>query len=505
MDISKIFEKVLLTPKSAIPLYVQIANVLIENVKNYTLPAGTKLPPERELATLLRVSRTTAINAYRQLEEQGLICTKVGSGTYVADVAPPIQTTPAVPWSQLFTPSPNTQLSSILREIIASVAVNDSIPLAAGMPDPALYPLTDFNRLFSQQSAHIDGSDLGHIPTEGYSPLRHALAARLTKKGYNTNPENTMIVSGSQQGLYLITKLFLEPGDYVIVESPTYLGAIQVFSTANARLLSLPASGRLPFDLLEDYLIRYRPKLLYIMPTFQNPNGRVMPIEERRELLQLAAKHRLIIVEDDPYGELYYEEQPPLSLKALDHYGGVIALGTFSKMLFPGLRTGWIVAPEIVINRFALEKQYIDLHSSNLSQRLLYDYLSADLLDSHLETVRAEYKKRRNFVASALKRHCSPHLTFTLPTGGFYFWCTLSQGIFTRQVLHEASKTGVSFVPGEAFYADAAGSQELRLCFVTHPEEQLLEGVKRLGKALQVLANGNSTGIQTRPAVTPII
>ncbi|HWR43005.1 PLP-dependent aminotransferase family protein [Sporomusa sp.] len=504
MDISKIVDKVLLTPKSALPLYSQIARVLAENIKNNALPAGIKLPPERELAALLGVSRTTAINAYRQLEEQGLIITKVGSGTYVADLTPSLQPTPAVPWSQLFTPSPNIQLSSILRELIASAAAEDIISLAAGMPDPALYPLKHFHRLFSQQSSHLNGSDLGHIPTEGYLPLRRALAARLIKKGYNITPENTMIVSGSQQGLYLITKAFLEPGDYVIVESPTYLGAIQVFSAANARLLSLPALGSLPLDLLEDYLIRYRPKLLYIMPTFQNPNGRVMPIEERHKLLQLAAKHRLVIVEDDPYGELYYGEQPPHSLKALDPYGGVIALGTFSKILFPGLRTGWVIAPETVINRFALEKQYIDLHSSNLSQKLLFDYLSEDLLDGHLAFVRTEYKKRRDSVAGALKRYCSPYLTFALPSGGFYFWCTLNEGILTRQLLHEAGKTGVSFVPGEAFYADDSGSRELRLCFTTHPEERLLEGIKRLSKALHVLAN-NNTGSHERRAVTPII
>ncbi|SMD01189.1 PLP-dependent aminotransferase family protein [Sporomusa malonica] len=505
MDISKIFEHGSLIPKSAIPLYNQIASALAENIKSSILPAGTKLPPERELAALLSVSRTTAINAYRQLEEQGLISTRVGSGTYVADLAPPIQpSSPTVPWSQLFTPSLNTQSSSILRELIASTSAEGIIPLAAGMPDPALYPLIHFNRLFSQLSAHLNGADLGHIPTEGYVPLRRILAARLTKKGYNVTPDNTMIVSGSQQGLYLITKVFLEPGDYVIVESPTYLGAIQMFSAANARLLSLPASGRLPLDILEDYLIRYRPKLLYIMPTFQNPNGRVIPIEERHELLKLAAKHRLVIVEDDPYGELYYGEQPPLSLKALDPYGGVIGLGTFSKMLFPGLRTGWVTAPETVINRFALEKQYIDLHSSNLSQKLLYDYLTEDLLDDHLVSVRTEYKRRRDLVASALKRYCSPHLTFTLPTGGFYFWCTLNNGILTRQLLHEAAKTGVSFVPGEAFYADASGARELRLCFVTHPEEKLLEGVKRLGKALHVLGN-NKISSHTRPSVTPII
>ncbi|HWR06893.1 PLP-dependent aminotransferase family protein [Sporomusa sp.] len=504
MDISKIINKGLLTPRSTLSLYSQIANLFAEKIQNRILPAGSKLPPERELAVLLGVSRTTAINAYRRLEEQGLIITKIGSGTYVADLTPPLQPNPAVPWSQLFTPSPNTHLASILRELIASATTEDIISLAAGMPDPTLYPLKHFHRLFSQQSSQLSGSDLGHIPTEGYMPLRQALAARLINKGYAITPENTMIVSGSQQGLYLIAKVFLEPGDYVIVESPTYLGAIQVFSAANARLLSLPTLSTMPLDLLEDYLVRYRPKLLYIMPTFQNPNGRVMPLEERRELLKLAAKHRLVIVEDDPYGELYYDKQPPPSLKALDPFGGVIALGTFSKILFPGLRTGWVVAPETVINRFALEKQYIDLHSSNISQKLLFDYLTEGLLEDHLDTVRAEYKKRRDSVAGALHRYCGPHLTFTLPTGGFYFWCTLNQGILTRQLLHEAGKTGVSFVPGEAFYADASGSRELRLCFTTHSEERLLEGIKRLSTALQVLVNSN-TGSHVRPAATPII
>ncbi|WP_371368053.1 Histidinol-phosphate aminotransferase [Sporomusa rhizae] len=505
MDISKFSELVSLNPKSTIPLYKQIAGILTENIKNAILPPGTKLPPERELSALLGVSRTTTINAYRQLEEQGLICTRVGSGTYVADLGPITKTPPAVPWSQLFAPSVNIQLPSILRELIYSAAAKDSISLAAGMPDPSLYPLNDFAQFFTSQSSFLDGADLGHTPTEGYTPIRNILSTMLTEKGYGITPENTMIVSGSQQGLYLIAKVFLQPGDYVIVESPTYLGAIQLFSNSSARILSLPSSGPLPFDLLEDYLIRYRPKLFYVMPTFQNPNGRVMPLEERRELLRLAAKHRLVIVEDDPYGELFYEEKPPLPLKALDSYGGVIALGTFSKMLFPGLRTGWVVAPEPVINRFALEKQYIDLHSSNLSQRLLYDYLHQGLLDNHLALVRTEYKKRRDFVAGALKRYCSPHLTFSIPAGGFYFWCSLTQDILTRQLLHEASKTGVSFVPGEAFYADASGAHEFRLCFVTQPEERLLEGIKRLSKALQVLQTATPLSTAERPAILPLI
>jgi DNA-binding transcriptional MocR family regulator len=336
----------------------------------------------------------------------------------------------------------------------------------------------------------VEYLDFGHIPTEGYQPLRSHISALANNKGFETSPDDILVVSGSQQGLYLISKVLIEPGDYIILETPTYIGAIQIFEAAGARILCLPNyedSSEAWFSALEDYLIRYRPKLFYIIPNFQNPTGQILPEIERKRLLELAAQHRLIVVEDDPYGELYYSMTPPLSLKALDNYGGVIYLGTFSKMLFPGLRTGWLIAPPIVVNRLAQEKQYADLHSNNLTQWLLYLFLREGCLETHLAKVRHEYKKRRDTMASSITKFCGNDISFTLPDGGFYLWCKIHRKVTAQTLLHECTKSGLSFVPGEAFYANQAGNYEMRLCYTTHSASILSKGINRLAATLKTI------------------
>ncbi|CUH95921.1 hypothetical protein P22_2009 [Propionispora sp. 2/2-37] len=490
MDISIIVKDIVLDTSSSQPLYLQIADHIAAKIQENLLPAGTKLPPERELAKLFQVSRTTAINAYRQLEKQELITIRVGSGTYVCRDNDTLPSVTPMPWTQLLLPHLNTPISSILRSLIAGpVDRGNSISLAAGMPDPNFYPAATFQRLFQEHLSQLDLANFGHLATEGYQPLRESIAAICRQKGMAVNYNHILILSGSQQGLYLTAKALLEPEDYVVVESPTYLGAIQVFQSSSARILCLPPSdgGNIPLDILEDYLIRYRPKLFYTIPTYQNPSGRVLPLEERQKLLALAARHRLIILEDDPYGELYYEEVPPPSLKALDHYGGVLYLGTLSKVLFPGLRTGWIAGPQVVINRLAQEKQYNDLHCNTVTQWLVHRYLQENLLPAHIESMRREYKKRRNAMLSSIRRFCGDSLTCTMPHGGFYLWCNINRQISCQTLLHETSKAGVSFVPGEAFYATPSGTNEIRLCFATHPETVLAEGIKRLAKVLHAL------------------
>jgi DNA-binding transcriptional MocR family regulator len=374
-------------------------------------------------------------------------------------------------------------MASILKELVSAPQSDDMISLAAGMPDPAFYPVDFFQQLWTKHSPNT--AEFGHIPTEGYMPLRQSIASLSHTKNITATPEDIMVVSGSQQGLYLLTKALLEPGDYVITETPTYIGAIQTFQAAGARLLKVPVTNQLDLELIEDYLIRYRPKLFYILPTFQNPTGRTLSLAERKALLELAARYRLVIVEDDPYGSLHYDQQPPPSLKALDEYGGVIYLGTFSKIIFPGLRTGWLVAPKEVIHRLSLEKQFIDLHSNNVSQILLHQFLEAGILEKHLATVRSIYSARRDAMAKALTKYCSDTLRFSVPKGGFYFWCTLQFDHSTRMLLHEAAARGVTFVPGEAFYQNPAPTNRLRLCFVTHDSEQIVEGIRRLASVLK--------------------
>lgn len=484
MDITKIISGIRLDPKASAPMYLQIANSLAAKIKECTLPVGTKLLPERELASLLEVSRTTIINAYRLLEERGLVATRIGSGTYVAELAVIDQLSGDMPWEQLFSPQYKSPLSSLLRSLVAAPTADETISLAAGMPDPSLYDLKIIEKTFAAGGRELETADFGYIPIEGYPPLRRSLAAWQTSQGMHAAPDNILIVSGSQQGLYLTVKSFVEPRDYVIVESPTYLGAIQVLEAAGARILCLPQSGSLDLDALEDYLIRYRPKLFYTIPTFQNPTGRVMSLRHRQELIRLAARYRLAIVEDDPYSQLYYGQQPPPSLKSLDTYGGVIYLGTFSKILFPGLRTGWVTAAPQVINRLAQEKQYVDLHSNNLSQKILQGCLEQNYLAAHLSVVRREYKNRRDTLATAIRQYCGAYLDFEVPEGGFYLWCTVRPPASPAELLRRSAAAGVTFVPGEAFYLNNAESRQIRLCFATHSTDRLAEGIRRLGKIL---------------------
>ncbi|MDF2634073.1 MAG: transcriptional regulator, GntR family with aminotransferase domain containing protein [Pelosinus sp.] len=482
MDISKIISGIRVNQADSAPMYLQIANGLAAKIQNSTLSVGTKLPPERELAKLLEVSRTTIISAYRLLEEQALVTTRVGSGTYVAELANTDRPTANILWEQLFAPQYKSPLSSLLRTLVATPTADETISLAAGMPDPTFYPLAIIQKALLSGKYNFESSDLGYIATEGYLPLKHSLAAWQSHQGIQATPDQILIASGSQQGLYLIVKTFVEPRDYVIVESPTYLGAIQAFEASGARILTLPPSDGINFELLEDYLIRYRPKLMYTIPTFQNPTGRVMSLQDRQELIRLAARYRLVIVEDDPYSQLYYGQQPPPSLKSLDTYGGVIYMGTFSKILFPGLRTGWVIAAPQVINRLAQEKQHIDLHSNNLSQIILHVCLEEGYLASHLATVRVEYKKRRDAMVSAIRRYCSDYMNFSIPEGGFYLWCTVTPPASGTELIRRAAAVGVSFVPGEAFYTNGTKSNEIRLCFCTHNADLLKEGIRRLGR-----------------------
>lgn len=502
MDISNDWSGAI-DPAASDPMYEQIADLIAARIRNHSLAAGTRLPPERQLAELYKVSRTTAINAYRRLEELGLVRTRVGSGTYVAEghgEAPP----PPMPWHQLLAPPLASPLAGILRELVSMDVKGIAVSLATGMPDPRLYPWPAFQALLSGRN--LPQLDLGHIATEGLLPLRELLASRHKSPLAPVYTDNVAVVSGSQQGLYLLAKVLLNPGDYVIIESPTYVGALQIFQSAGARILSLPAPGPLQLDLLEDYLIRYRPKMLYVMPTFQNPSGRVLSGAEREALLTLAARHRLAIVEDDPYSELYYDGEAPAALHALDSYGQVIYLKTFSKTVFPGLRIGYIVAPQPVIHRVALEKQYDDLHSNNLAQWLLLRFIDEGLLSEHLATVRAEYRKRRDAMAQALGRYAGGQLNYSVPVGGFYFWCRITRpGATTRTLLAAASRLGVGFVPGNAFYPGSEGDKELRLCFATNDAPRLQEGIKRLAKALaQAGRDGDQSGMGRTP-LTPII
>jgi DNA-binding transcriptional MocR family regulator len=496
---------------SRIPLYLQIRNQLREMILDGTLGEGSRLPSERKMAAALGVNRSTVVNAYRELAADGLVEAHVGQGTTVC--RPPLLRTTQLPdhlsspslnhltahplvWNEYLVPRPEGGRDPLLRDLMTLLTRDDTISFAAGIPAPELYPLDDFRQAMTHVLDTAGQTLLQPCPVEGYYPLRQALALRMAGRGATVRAENILVVTGCQQGLDLIARAFLRTGDEVVVEAPSYLGALQIFSAAGARLLGVPLDEEgMRLDVLENILIRYRPKLIYTLPTFQNPSGRTMAPRRRLRLLELARRHRVPIVEDDPYGELYYTEQPPSPLLALDQDRYVIYLSTFSKILFPGLRLGWVAAPRPVIERLSQIKQLADLHCSTLIQGAVHEFCQREALDKHLDRVRDLYRHRRDAMLIALRHtqdtaltgHGSARLEWDEPRGGFNLWCRLPPGLKARQLMIEAARQNVALVPGEVFYPDGGGQEEMRLNFSCPPVALIEEGIQRLGVALTTL------------------
>lgn len=494
-----------------LPLYLQISRQIRDQIRSGELPPGTRLPPERRLAAMLGVNRTTVVNAYRELAAEGLIVGHVGRGTIVAGAAGDGAATGeprGIPWGQLFTEATDVMNDPLLRDTMLVSARADVISLATGIPSPELYPI-DAIRALLDEALHTAGQELlQHCPTEGYPPLRAALADWMAGNGPPPEPDQVLVVAGSQQGLYLLARALLEPGDLVAVESPTYLGAIQVFRAAGARLLPIPVDADgMRVGLLEDLIARRRPKLIYTLPTFQNPTGATMSLERRHRLLALAAREQVPVVEDDPYGALRYDGRPIPPLRALDSHGSVIYLSTLSKVLFPGFRIGWIAGPRPLIERLALMKQIVDLDTNPLAQWAVWAFLDRGLLAEHVERLRQAYPRRRDAMLAAIERHCAGMLTCERPDGGLYVWGRLADGLRARDLLPEAARRGVAIAPGSSFHPDGEGENTLRLNFTLPREEEIDLAIARLGEAIAALRGSRSTGAERRDAAraTPIV
>ena len=299
--------------------------------------------------------------------------------------------------------------------------------------------------------------------------------------------ESVLVLAGAQQGLDLLARCLVDPGDAVIIDRPGYLGAIQSFRAAGAKLIGWDIT-RAEIDELEDLLVRYRPKLIYTNPTFQNPTGVTMPVRTRRELLKLAERYRVPIVEDATYRELYFNDAPPPSLRDLDTQNLVIHLNSFSKVMAPGLRLGWLSAAPSIVDQIAIIKQRLDPHTQNLVQFAVARLIREGSFDSHLGTLRAEHARRAAQMLAAFHRHVPPgDLRLTRPQGGLYLWGRLPPGVSSRALLDRALSAGVAFVPGYAFYSDPAGESELRLCFSSVTPATIDDAVKRLASSLKGL------------------
>jgi DNA-binding transcriptional MocR family regulator len=459
------------------PLYGHLVSLLEAAIARGELPSGTRVPPERTLAQQLRISRTTVVSAYRELESRGLLRGYVGRGTFVC-AAPEPEGTPFA-WRGKIAAAALRTSDATLRDVVRNSADSRLLSLAAGGPALDRFPNDAFLEAVSHALATDSAGVWGHGPTEGQLALRTAIAER-----YVVPRESVLILSGAQQGLDLLARCLIDPGDAVIMDRPGYLGAIQSFRAAGAKLIGWDIV-RGDSDELEDLLVRYRPKLIYTNPTFHNPTGVTMPIRMRRELLSLAQRYRVPIVEDATYRDLYFSDAPPPSLRDLDDHNLVIYLNSFSKVMAPGLRLGWIAAAPSIVEQIAIIKQRLDPHTPNLVQIAVARLMRHGAFDAHLRGLRIEHAKRCTQMIAAIQRHMpSGSIRFARPSGGLYLWCRLGPGLSATALHDRALAAGVTFVPGPAFYPDPAGDSELRLCFTSVLPATAEEGIRRLARCI---------------------
>lgn len=389
--------------------------------------------------------------------------------------------------------------SSAIRELLKITQHPEVISLAGGLPASDVFPIERLEEACHKVLAQKPPLGLQYGETEGYGPLREMIARHIGRYGIQARTENVLITSGSQQALDLIGKLLINPGDRILVEAPTYLGALQAFGVYGARYASVPCDeDGLRTDLLEERL-RSLPKFMYVLPNFQNPGGSTLSEGRRRALVQLADKYGIPILEDDPYGQLRYEGEhlPPLvvldreNLRQDNGYslGNVIYLSTFSKTLSPGLRLGWVVAPPEVIAKLVQLKQGADLHTSTFAQFVAYEVARGNFLDEHIKMLRNVYRERRDAMLDALAQFFPPEVTWSRPKGGLFLWVTLPVGTDANLLLQEALKQNVAFVPGDSFFAPNGHSEErnrhFRLNFSNASPERIREGIRRLSVAVK--------------------
>jgi 2-aminoadipate transaminase len=383
---------------------------------------------------------------------------------------------------------------SAIRELLSVTAQPEMISFAGGIPAPEAFPLeaaaVATEKVFREQGR----AALQYGPTEGYGRLRDQIAAMYRERGVLVNAENILLISGAQQGLDLVGRLFLDKGDNVVIEEPTYVGALQAWSPFGPHFTSVSADDAgLQVEGLE--LIKTF-KLLYLIPNFQNPTGATLSLERRRQLLTVLRERQGFVVEDDPYRRLRYsgEDIPGLFElegqalgSAWNTQGRIIQLGTFSKTLAPGLRVGWVVAPTPVIRAMVLIKQGLDLHTSSLTQRIVSELIADGTLESNLPSLCSLYRQRRDAMLGALETHLSAGASWTHPDGGLFVWCVLRGDIDTAQLLAECLKQNVAYVPGNAFYPDQRRSNALRLNFSCMAPDRIRDGVARLATVIETM------------------
>ena len=397
-------------------------------------------------------------------------------------------------WEQRYAQRTQRMESSAIRELLKLTEQPDLISFAGGLPGPDVFPVAEIGEAAQRVLRDSGPQSLQYGPTEGHLPLREMIVRHSGRYGFDISAENVLITSGSQQALDLLGRIFINRGDRILVESPTYLGAIQAWNAYGAEYVpvSIDEDGMITAALEE--ALRAGPKFIYVLPNFQNPTGVTLSLERREALVHLADQYGVPIIEDDPYGQLRFEGDHLPAVVTLDgrsrtngdhcYHGNVIYLSTFSKVLAPGFRLAWVVAPPEVVRKLVQAKQGADLHTSTFNQFLAYEVARGGFLDRHVRLIRQVYRRRRDVMLKAMESDFPTGVHWTKPKGGLFLWGVLPEGMKSVEVLQSAVEQKVAFVPGGPFFARGGGENTMRLNFSFASEDRILEGIRRLGNVL---------------------
>ena len=378
---------------------------------------------------------------------------------------------------------------SAIRELLKLTEQPDIISFAGGLPAPELFPIEEMEQVCSRVLKEEGRASLQYSATDGYLPLREKIAKRSEKLGFKTDAKNILITAGSQQGLDFSAKIFINKGDVIICESPSYLGALSAFRAYMPKFVEIPMDeDGMIMEELEKALAKYpNTKFIYTIPDFQNPTGRTMSIERRKRLMELASEYNMPVVEDNPYGELRYKGEIMPSLKKFDPNNLVILLGTFSKILAPGMRIGWVNAAPEILQKYNVVKQGADLQCSTMAQREINMFMEMFDIEEHIEKIKKVYGSRKNLMIDTMKKEFPQNTAFTNPDGGLFAWATFPEGIDAAELLKKTLEEKVAFVPGEPFYPNGGNANHCRLNYSCMNEDKIVEGITRLGKVLKSL------------------
>ncbi|HLV36155.1 MAG TPA: PLP-dependent aminotransferase family protein [Spirillospora sp.] len=466
------------------PIYRQLIRHIRMQIESGNLPAGARLPASRDLARQLNISRISVVNAYAELRSQGFLSAHAGRGTFVAGDTPN-STPPVNGYEPAHTEETPTTPDRSIREMMRLGRKPGVISFSHGSLSSEFFPVHHLRDAINTVLDRDGAKALGYEPPEGYGPLRGAVRDYVSALGIRCSSDQVLITGGAQQAIDLIIQALLSEGEVIVTENPTYIGIIDIARTRRVQLhgIDMDEDG-IRLDHLENFIIDNNPRLIYVMPTFHNPTGTVMPLHRRRQLLNLANDYKIPVLEDGVYHEFRFEGESQPPLKALDDTGIVLHVSAFTKMMLPGLRIGYIITDSRHYERLVRVKQAADIATPGLNQRAIHMLLERGVLAQQLERNNRELRRRRDAALRAAERYLPPGSRWNMPEGGMYLWVQLPKtGPNAAELYITAVHMGVAYAIGNVFYTNGCGSFRIRLNYGTHGPAEIEEGFKRLGRA----------------------